>query len=78
MKIRIKTPTRGDLVYCEKQGAGIVTESFVIRKGQPRLLTVLFGGAESSHVYESEVKLFQRVERGSDGSVSVIFNREPS
>ena len=78
MKIRIKIPHRGDLVYCDKQGPGIVTESFVIRKGQPRLLTVLFGGPESVHIYESEVKLFQRVERDDDGNVSVIFNREPS
>ena len=61
MKIRIKTPMRGDLVYCDKLGAGIVTESYVIRKGQPRLLTVLFGGNNSSLVYESEVKIFQKL-----------------
>ena len=72
----MKTPVVGDLVFSDSYGPGIVTESFTIRKSQPKMLTVLFGGVNTVHIYETDLKVFQRVERKGDGSVSIVFNRE--
>ena len=75
MKNRRLSPVVGSLIYSDSYGPGIVTEIFVIRKSQPRMMTVLFGKSSTTHVYETEVRVLQRIERKDDGSVSIIFDR---
>jgi len=78
MTHRYTTPTIGSFIYSDSYGPGLVTSIFIVRKGQPRMMTVLFEDSEKSHVYESEVKVLQSIERKNDGSVSIIFDRQPA
>ena len=73
-----KAPAKGDLVFSDIHGPGIVTDVFTIRKSQPRMLTVLFDGTTQTHIYETKLKVLQRVERKEDGTVSIIFDRNSS
>ncbi len=73
-----KSPIKGDLVFSDTHGPGIVTDTFTIRKSQPRMLTVLFEGTTQTHIYETDLKVLQRVERKEDGTVSIIFDRNSS
>ena len=71
----MKSTAKGSLVYSDSHGPGIVMDEFTIRK-QHKMLSVLFSRQQTAcHVYETEVKPLQRIERNDDGSVSITFNR---
>ena len=66
----------GALVYSDSHGAGIVMRIFRIRKSQPKMLSILFGTSGEINMYESEVKVVQRVERSDNGSISITFDHK--
>ena len=65
---------KGNLVYSDKLGPGIIVDVFTIRKSQPKLMSVLFGESGLCSVYETELKMIQNVEGHDNGAVCITFN----